>query len=637
MPIEVRCARSTSDLDQMMQLRYRVYVEDEARFDPTLFPERRIFDRFDSYDVTTNLIALVDGEPAGFLRMTQESELGSPLDEHYELSELRAGCGAQIATVSMLGVRRSVRDRGVAQALMQSCIRRLHAEQYTDVIVVINAEIRSMLERFSLKKVGEPFYCPRVNQLLIRMRGKVAQLPRFDTREPEGLPQGGRMLFADGETLFRQGDVGGSAWYITRGKVRLTVEALGEAQRPIAQVGPEELVGELELVSSHRRLFTARACGSVEAIQIHSAGLVQQLAKRSDSVQSDSLQKMLAGATRHVEEIVNSLHQAPVPSGIRLFNDYLACRVVHLLNELRFFELLEDREAFDCAEMAERMGIGLAHLKAMLVYLVRAGVLSGSGDTFQLSRAHRTTLMEEAGFIHWLLGAYDPMLDGLQSLVTGQARYGHTVKRNDREVARSSAAISRVYTDPYMYELLRLEGVQTIADIGTGSAVRLVEICKRFPTLQAFGLDISPECCRLAQENVVSAGMQERIRIVCARAEEWLIKARQENLAQVDLVMCFAMFHDLLNVPGLAERFLADLVQGLRPGSFILIQDQMQLPPGHSSHNWVSGFELVHHFMGQKLFPRAVYEQILRSSGLTIVSCVDTPIPENCLFLCKIP
>lgn len=630
MPIEVRRATTTEDVDQVFRLRFTVYVEEEGKYSPAHFPERRIFDRFDAFDVATNLLGFVDGVPGGFMRISEESILGSPLDDHYQLETIRARCGEFPATVSVLGVRRQFRDRGLAQALMQAGIRHILAAAYTDVIAVVNREISPMLQRMNLIELGEPFFCPRVGQVLVRMWAPAARLPRAEVADPGELNQPGRLVYARGESLFRQGDPGGSAFFITRGRVALSVERPGHPPRLLKVVDSGALLGELEPSPADRRMFTATALGSVEAARVPAAHLMDHLRG-----QTGTLEQTFSHTTHRLNELLTAM--STPPSGVRLFNEYLTARVLHVLGDLGFFEGLGDHERFRVEPLAQHIGVPVAHLQALCGYMQQVGIFHQEGEEYLLGAAHRSVLQQEYGFIQWLLGAYDPLLDGLKPLIKGEARYGREVRRNDREVALSSAAISKEFTDPFMYEILALDGVATIADIGTGSAIRLIEICKRFPAIRAIGLDLSEDCCRVANENVVRANLTDRIQIIHGRAEEWLIRAHEEGIERVDMVTCFAMFHDLLNVPGLAEQFLADLRRGLRPGSYILIQDQMKLSEGHIGESWVPGFELVHHFMGQKLFPLPVYERAFKQAGLNLLRRVDTPIPANSIFLLQLP
>lgn len=632
MAIEIRRIQTSAEIEQVMRLRYQVYVEEEGRFGTRPPPSQRIFDRFDSFEESTNFLALVDEQPAGFLRLSGESPIGSPLDEHYDLSTLRSRCATRPATVNMLGVRRRYRDKGVAHMMMNRCIQALRQNNFTDVMVVINCEIQPMLEKMALQTVGTPFFCHRVGQLLVRMHAPVTALPVLKTAPPEGLEHANRMHLSDGEVLYRQGELGGKVWIILSGTIALSVQQSRVGHKEFMRLEKGALVGHLAQDTTVRRMSTAKAVGRTELVEVPSSMLsrLQHLPSELESIHPGN-----KAIQSEIGALVGVLEKAPPVSGVSLFNDYLTCRVVHLLGELGFFRRIAGRQQFGAQVLAEELNISEPHLEALMSYLVHAGLVTRHGRGYHLEADRRAQLEEQLGFIQWLIGAYEPVLDGMNPLVTGAGQYGKDIRRNDREVASSSAAISRVYTDPYMFEVLAMDNIKLIADIGTGSAWRLIEICRRFPDIQAIGLDLSAECCRLARENAQREGMEERIQIVEGRAEDWLKKAKKAGIASVDLVTCFAMFHDLLNVPGAAEKFMRDLRKGVREGGYLLIQDQLRLKQTTSDESWVPGFELIHHFMGQKLFPRETYVKIFAEAGWVLERVVETPIPENCLFLLR--
>lgn len=78
--------------------------------------------------------------------------------------------------------------------------------------------------------------------------------------------------FATGETLFYEGDRGGSAYLIVAGRVsieRTADSSRGDAETvPIAVRGPDEFIGELSLFDDAPRSADARALTPVTTVQI---------------------------------------------------------------------------------------------------------------------------------------------------------------------------------------------------------------------------------------------------------------------------------------------------------------------------------------------------------------------------------
>ncbi|MFM7201391.1 MAG: cyclic nucleotide-binding domain-containing protein [Myxococcota bacterium] len=498
MPISVRPPSTAQELEQLVRLRYQVYVEEEGRFTPHLFAEPAIFDAFDTIPHTLNLLAFDEQEPAGFIRLTAESEWGSPLDAHYDLSAVRARCGAAPVTVSMLGVSRKARDRGVAQALILQVIELIHASGYTDVMVVANAQIVPLLRRYQLQEVGTPFHCPRVGQRLSMLHAPTHLLPREAHSILPGHSSRHRVRFEHGELLLHPERPQTSAYFIRRGQVRLSLPRGDGGEHILAEVGPGALIGALERTASGMSLCSAKAIGPVEVLEFPLTPLMSTMKQDTPATFNSTWQPetpqnligLLPRAQESMQRLLSRSVEGLAPSGVKLFNHYLAARVIHQLGELGIFRRLE-QGPLQPLEVAQERGIEPTHLEALLHFLEQLGWIEHTPEGWRMAPALAHRFDAEHGFLQWLIGAYEPVLDGLPALLRGHARYGHELRRQDREVARSSARISEVYTDPAMYLLLKLEGVSTVADIGMGSGLRLIDICQRLPHLRGVGLDLS--------------------------------------------------------------------------------------------------------------------------------------------------
>lgn len=64
--------------------------------------------------------------------------------------------------------------------------------------------------------------------------------------------------FANGQTIFSQGDPGHVAYIVRKGKVVIS-SVRNSVSTPIATRGPGEIIGEMALVSGARRSATAKA------------------------------------------------------------------------------------------------------------------------------------------------------------------------------------------------------------------------------------------------------------------------------------------------------------------------------------------------------------------------------------------
>jgi HEAT repeat protein len=107
---------------------------------------------------------------------------------------------------------------------------------------------------------------PTLERLLL-----LRDVPLFETLPPDDLKQVAEIarerLFADGETLCREGEAGDSLFIIVSGNVEVSREAGGN-RRALALRGPGEVVGEMAIIESLPRMATLRARGEVRLLVI---------------------------------------------------------------------------------------------------------------------------------------------------------------------------------------------------------------------------------------------------------------------------------------------------------------------------------------------------------------------------------
>lgn len=76
------------------------------------------------------------------------------------------------------------------------------------------------------------------------------------------------------------------------------------------------------------------------------------------------------------------------------------------------------------------------------------------------------------------------------------------------------------------------EGGQRILDIGSGTGLISLMMAQRFPEAQVWGIDIDPDACMQARENVAASPFADRVGIACCAlqnlSEEHLVRESEE-------------------------------------------------------------------------------------------------------------
>ena len=77
--------------------------------------------------------------------------------------------------------------------------------------------------------------------------------------------------FEQGETIFRQGEIGDRVYVIIKGEVEVVREDMEKEPMVLARLGPEEYFGEMALLRNAPRSATVRALTDVQTLTIHQA------------------------------------------------------------------------------------------------------------------------------------------------------------------------------------------------------------------------------------------------------------------------------------------------------------------------------------------------------------------------------
>jgi SAM-dependent methyltransferase len=239
-------------------------------------------------------------------------------------------------------------------------------------------------------------------------------------------------------------------------------------------------------------------------------------------------------------------------------------------------------EPATAAALASRMDMPAPLVEAVLEVLRTTGLVRKEGQAF----------VAEPGLASCLEGPPRDLLQAeirshqlqtlhlVESSRRGDIRLGWA--HGDPEILQAQGTRSRGIVEAYVSHvfphlgglLTMLDGARpAFLDVGSGVAEIAIEMCRRFPTLRAVGLDPLEAAQALAEDNVRRAGLEARIE---------LRRGRVEDLDDDDVF-------DLVQVPIL---FLPDHVltegfarvrKSLKPGGWVVLQvlglPGTELPP----------------------------------------------------------
>jgi CRP-like cAMP-binding protein len=263
MSLELRTVRSTAEKADVYRLRYQVFVEEEQRFHLGM---DHIFDRFDSFEETSNFLAFDGGEAVAGIRLVLDGPAGLPAEQAFDFQPLRRTLTGGCATVGWFCIRKPYRRHpGLVVSLIQMCFRRMRRHNARHVLAVVHPPALSLMQRL----VGARRLAPEIQDHglgvpIVPVHVDLENLPpgsRERFVDPEEHPfddSARRCLYRRNEIVFRRGDADGDVFQVLRGVVRLQAGDRPEEGAPPAAdshmlMGPGQFFGELSALDGRPR------------------------------------------------------------------------------------------------------------------------------------------------------------------------------------------------------------------------------------------------------------------------------------------------------------------------------------------------------------------------------------------------
>jgi thioester reductase-like protein len=320
-----------------------------------------------------------------------------------------------------------------------------------------------------------------------------------------------------------------------------------------------------------------------------------------------------------------------------LFNGYVGANVAYAFMQTGLFTALAPGAHASLDELTAATRGARRRLQALLQTGQVFGYLLRDEQGRYAWTAAGVELGRHVGYFTWGVGGYGNVLRELGSLTLDDSKWYHL--RDNGMVALGSDQVNRAFMRERIYSVLDQVKFSRIADLGCGNAGRLIEFCGRVPGTTGVGIDVSPEAISAARCNVEQHGFEQRITLHCENVLQAISDEQlKQSLRDVDLVSCFMMMHDLLNVDGLKDVLFDRLRAAFPSVKYFLIADTARhASPGPKDDLPIFslGFELAHAFMDVQLHFRETYDEIFTRAGLAIEQCVDIGTPSTYLYLLR--
>jgi 2-polyprenyl-3-methyl-5-hydroxy-6-metoxy-1,4-benzoquinol methylase len=285
----------------------------------------------------------------------------------------------------------------------------------------------------------------------------------------------------------------------------------------------------------------------------------------------------------------------------------IAC--VYLGDRLGFYRLLHESGPLTSVDLAARAMTDERYTREWLEQQATAGLLtcenpeaSAKERRYSLPTGYETVLIEPENmlaltpFIQLAMGAMQPIVELTGAFRTGAGvPYAHYGEDTHEGIARANRpAFTHLLAQewlPVMADIdtrLRSDPPARIADVGMGQAWSSIALARAYPQARVDGFDLDEASVRSARENVLAAGLENRVAIHLRDAGD------PELAGHYDLALAIECIHDMAN-PVAALSAMRRLVG---PGGTALVIDERVpdefMPHGTLIDRALYGFSVLH-------------------------------------------
>jgi N-acyl-L-homoserine lactone synthetase len=290
--VRVRIATNAREIDAVFRLRHRVFAG-EGYMDAR--PDGRIFDQFDAYPGTANIVAVVADTVIGAVRYMQPTDAGCSVEEFFDPRPL-APPGARLAIGSLLVVDAAY--RGLPRVTFNLTAMGFYwaaSQGLTHIVGVVNPEREEGFARSGFRRLGPVIHSDRIRRtpvqpMIADLESLTERFSSFLRRHsaPHWLQAFDREFHGAGEVVMGPGKPGSAAYVVVSGRAT-EHDTRGRA---IGDLGPGDVFGELAPSTNCPCTSTVRAQTDLDLMALEREALRAQL--RENHAAAEKMTELVA-------------------------------------------------------------------------------------------------------------------------------------------------------------------------------------------------------------------------------------------------------------------------------------------------------------------------------------------------------
>ncbi|MEU6788770.1 class I SAM-dependent methyltransferase [Nonomuraea angiospora] len=289
-------------------------------------------------------------------------------------------------------------------------------------------------------------------------------------------------------------------------------------------------------------------------------------------------------------------------SATTIFNGYVTAAAVCAMTESGLLDEIHDHDKSDVDAFVADHDLHELSTHGLVDVLVRAAVLDRlQADPLIVAKGQEfDDFWRNKGYFLWLVRGYGEMLSKAGELCAD------VLTSAERMTMRDGAAIARAgkdyggeYVDPVVDGIIADLDFTCLADLGCGSANRIIRLARAHPGKRFLGVERDTGAVAVARRAVEEAGLATRITIVHDDVQRLL---DQPEYGEVDATISFFLGHDFWPRESCLDTLA--LIRRRMPAvrNFLLSDTYVESGARHGEAPvFTLGFELTHALMGQRV------------------------------------
>jgi len=315
----------------------------------------------------------------------------------------------------------------------------------------------------------------------------------------------------------------------------------------------------------------------------------------------------------------------------RLFNAAIGASAVAAGFELGLFAELEQADSLDLETFGQSRQLYTWSLAAICEVLQCFDIVRVSQDRKTVTKGPGFAgANADKGYFLWLMRGYGNLMQNLASIVQQGDCTMDGIGRDGKYIAMAGRDYGAHFVDPHFNELMDEEPFTVAADLGCGSANRLIALAKERPSFRGVGVEVNKGAVELARRSIQEAGLQDRVQVVHSDVKNLVAQPEFED---VEVLFCFFMGHDLWPRPNCLKAFRS--IRSAFPSlQRFLFSDtyRPEEPIQGEPPIFTLGFEFTHNLMGQYIPKCSEWEELFAESGWTCAKRRDIGIAYSSIF-----